>query len=197
MALCLSDDRHHPVSTCGPLPGTYRPCRIPSCLRLDDRLPLGNVELYDNTIKTKNREEHSDADWSEMRWADRLGTRAGCHCIAEQRGGAKKADLWLRSAEDHGIWVRWGSIRKTSRRAERRQTQGRPISRRAARPGASDAAEAAVGRHRFHHHLHGQRLDRGSAGRRLLATLHLPGRGSPRQGRRRPRCRERVQSDDR
>ncbi len=122
---------------------------------------------------------------------------AGGHRLAGRGGGATKIDLRLRPAQDDGLWVCRGSVREASGRAVRRQAQDRPVPRRAARPGAGDAAEAALGRHRLHHHLHGQRLDRGAAGRRLLAALHLPRRGAPGQGRRRSGRGERVQGDDR
>ena len=74
----------------------------------------------------------------------------------------------------------------SSRSCQRRQDEHQPVPRRAARPGAADAAEAARRRHRLRHHLDRQRLDAGAAGRRVLAALHLPRPGAPGQGARRP-----------
>ena len=98
-------------------------------------------------------------------------------CCLGQRGPASaqpQVHLRLRPAANDRLRHRGRHLRRQAEGAERRQAQHQPVPRRAARPGAGDAAEAALRRHRLRHHLDGECLDAGAAGRRVLAALHLP-----------------------
>ena len=91
----------------------------------------------------------------------------GCECAAQ-------IHLWLRPAAHDRLRHRGGPLRRQAQGAFRRQAVDRSISRRAARPGTGDAAEGALGRHRFRHHRDCECRDARAAGRRVLAALHLP-----------------------
>ncbi len=76
------------------------------------------------------------------------------------RPGGAAVQLRLRPAADHGLRHRCQHLRRQAQGAERRQDEHQPVPRRPARPGAADAAEDAGRRHRFRHHLDGERVHR-------------------------------------
>ena len=109
------------------------------------------------------------------------------YAVRRRSGSAEPhVQLRLRPAEHDRLRHRRQHLRRQAEGAERRQDEHQPVPRRAARPGTADAAEDARGRHRLRHHVDGERIDAGAAGRRALAALHLPRSGAPGQGARRP-----------
>ena len=97
-----------------------------------------------------------------MRIACPLSAGADCAGRGGRAGAARcrlrpeEVHLRLRPAAHDRLRHRRRHLRRQAQGAERRQAEHRPVPRRAARPGAGDAAEDALGRHRLRHHVDGQ-----------------------------------------
>ena len=77
---------------------------------------------------------------------------------------------------------------------QQRLDEDQPVPGRPARPGAGDAAEGALRRHRLHHHLLGERRHPVARARRHVAALPVRERGPSGQGDRLARAERRGQA---
>ena len=127
----------------------------------------------------------------------RLGVVRGGHERRRPGSGGEALSLRLRSAEDDRIWNPRRYLFRKAQGLEQGHDADRPVSRRAARAGATGTATGQIRRRRILHFIFGECRDAVAAGRSDVDALPVPLGSASHQGNGGSRSVRGGQGDDR
>src|SRR5215831_504482 len=174
-AWASAKDRGRPMIRVTTAVGVVFALHLGNLAAIVDQTGRDLVAIPESGANQRGETTHEICTESSVAVAPPVARRGGLLCAKWSGAGAEAHfQLRLRPAADHRVWHRSQHLRCEAEGTVGWHLQHQPVSWRAARPGAADAAETARGRHRFRDYLDRQRIDARAAGGGVLAALPVP-----------------------